>query len=293
MKITVFTPTYNRCYIIENLYHSLQKQTFKNFEWIVIDDGSSDGTDLLFDQILREKNDFTIIYEQTSNGGKHRAINRGVKKATGDLFFIVDSDDYLTDIALERIIYWEKSIPDEDKNLFCGICGLKGKSFSEHLGTTFEGEFLDITSLERCNYRISGDKAEVFYTEILRKYPFPEFEGETFITECVIWDRIAYDNYKLRFFNEIIYICDYLPDGLSAHSKELFLKSPQGYGLYIYQSISYGKLKGLQKWTSYLKYYYSFRESIPFRKIAKYLHINPIKLWVRLLGLRIFNRLYK
>ena len=293
MNITVFTSTYNRGYIIENLYHSLQRQTYKDFEWVVIDDGSSDGTDLLFDQILKDKNEFQIIYERTPNGGKHRAINRGVKKAKGRLFFIVDSDDYLTDNALERIIYWEKSIPVKEKNLFCGICGLKGKTVSEYLGTTFKGEFLDITSLERGPNRISGDKAEVFYTEILRKYPFPEFEGESFITECVVWDRIAYDHYKLRFFNEIIYICDYLPDGLTAHSKELFSSSPRGYGLFIYQSISFGKLNGLQKWNAYLKYYYAFRDHLSFWKIANYLHISPLKLWIRLLGLRIFNRLYK
>ena len=103
MRITVFTPTYNRGYIIENLYHSLQKQTFQDFEWIVIDDGSTDDTASQFEKYKLEENFFPIIYERVENGGKHRAINLGMKKARGDLFFIVDSDDYLTETALEKI----------------------------------------------------------------------------------------------------------------------------------------------------------------------------------------------
>ena len=91
MMITVFTPTYNRGYIISNLYDSLKRQTVKTFEWIVIDDGSTDHTEKLFQNFLKEKNDFSITYKKVPNGGKHRAINKGVSLAKGDLFFIVDS----------------------------------------------------------------------------------------------------------------------------------------------------------------------------------------------------------
>lgn len=292
MRITVFTPAYNRGYIIDNLYQSLKRQTFRNFEWIVVDDGSTDNTADLFTGYLSEPNFFPIHYQRVENGGKHRAINLGLPLAKGDLFFIVDSDDYLTDTALETIYQMERSIPDSEKSSFAGVCGLKGFSSQAQVGKTFEGKYLDITTLQRPQYGIAGDKAEVFYTELLRKYPFPEFPGENFITECVVWDKIANDGYKLRFFNEIVYICDYLPDGLSAHSSELFQKTPKGYGLYLHQCALYGKNQGIEKWNSFLRYFYQFRNVLPFREIAQNLHMNPFVLYIRLFFMRVFYKMY-
>ena len=210
MRITVFTPSYNRGYIIEKLYKSLKAQTYRDFEWIVIDDGSTDNTKDLFDVWKQEDNDFPIIYKRVENGGKHRAINTGVSMARGDLFFIVDSDDYLVEDALATIDEIEKSIPEGEKSSFCGVCGQCGYTEKISIGSTFCGELLDITVLQRERYEIAGDKAEVFYTKILKRYPFPSFEGENFLTEAIVWDRIAYDGYKMRFFNKIIYITNYL-----------------------------------------------------------------------------------
>ena len=118
-KITVFTPTYNRAYIIENLYQSLRKQTYTDFEWLVVDDGSADNTQELFEGWQQEDNPFPIRYVKQENGGKCRAINHGLKLARGELFFTVDSDDYLTDDALEKILRWEAELP-KDEN-FCGF----------------------------------------------------------------------------------------------------------------------------------------------------------------------------
>ena len=125
MKITVFTPTYNRGYIIENLYKSLQKQTFTDFEWLVVDDGSIDNTEELFDRWKKEDNNFNIRYYKKENGGKCRAINYALDKAKGELFFTVDSDDYLTNDALEKINKWENEL-DKSKKVFMelkNICG--------------------------------------------------------------------------------------------------------------------------------------------------------------------------
>lgn len=294
MKITVFTPTYNRAYRIENLYRSLQRQTFKDFEWVVIDDGSTDNTEELFNQWLKEDNFFPIVYQKVDNGGKHRAINKGVQIARGELFFIVDSDDYLTDTALERIDFVERSIPDSEKENFAGVCGNRGYSINRVVGQVQKTkDYLDITMLERPKYGISGDKAEVFYTKVLKKYPFPEFQGEKFCTECVVWDRIAYDGYRLRFFNEIIYICEYLEDGLSKNYKNIYLKNPKSYGLYLCQSIQFGKIGGLKQWDSLLEYYNDFKGMLSFREIAKNLHYKPIKLKLRLWGLKLFYKYYQ
>lgn len=292
MRFTVFTPTYNRAYIIENLYRSLQRQTFTDFEWLVIDDGSVDNTGELFARILQEQNVFPIRYLKVANGGKHRAINRAVQNASGELFFIVDSDDYLPDDALETIDRVEKTIPESQRGQFCGVCGCRGFSNDKIAGTTFEGDYLDITALERPIYKVFGDKAEVFYTNVLMKYPFPEFENEKFVTECVVWDKIAFDGYKMRFFNHIVYICDYLEDGLTAHYSQMLQKSPHGYGLYLFQCGLFGKHYGIDKWNSYLKFYYEMREHMRFSEIAECLHINPIVLYIRLLGMKVFYRLY-
>ncbi|MEH7419366.1 glycosyltransferase family A protein, partial [Neobacillus drentensis] len=203
MKITVFTPTFNRGYIVEKLYRSLQQQTFNDFEWLVIDDGSKDNTEELFKKWMSEENSFPIRYIKYENGGKHRAINRATDMANGELFFIVDSDDYLTNDALESIVEWEKSL--SDKKLFCGVSGNRGKSKNDILGTTFNGEYIDATSLERNKFNINGDKAEVFYTDILKRYKFDEFEGEKFISEATVWERMANDGFKIRWFNKTIY----------------------------------------------------------------------------------------
>lgn len=292
MRFTVFTPTYNRAYCIKELYESLKRQSFLDFEWIVVDDGSTDETEQLFEEIQSECKLFPVKYIKTKNGGKHRAINLGVSEASGKLFFIVDSDDYLTDDALQRADYVEKTIDSDIKHEFAGVCGLKGYDNDTEIGSSFQGNYLDITQLERSKYNITGDKSEIFYTAILKEYPFPEFESEKFVTECVVWDKIANDGYKLRFYNDVSVICEYRPDGLTSQGQSLFLKNPKGYGLYVYQCGKYGKTKGLEKWSQYLKYFYEFRENMSFRDIARNLHANPIYLWLRLFGMRLFYKLY-
>lgn len=292
MRITVFTPAYNRGYIIEKLYRSLQRQSFRDFEWIVVDDGSTDNTEELFAQYTCEENFFPIRYLKTENGGKHRAINKGVSMAAGELFFIVDSDDHLTDTALATIDSIEKTIPESEKKLFGGVCGQRGYDPDTPMGKSFDGYTLDITILDRPKHNVFGDKAEVFYTRIIKKYPFPEFKGEKFVTECVVWDRMAADGYKLRFFNEISIICNYLPDGLTAQGEELLLRNPKGYGLYLYQCGKFGKLNGLDKWNKFLYFYYAMREKMAFSEIASCLCMNPIYLWLRYFGMRVFYKLY-
>ena len=271
-RLTVFTPTYNRGYIIENLYNSLKDQTFKDFEWVVIDDGSTDNTEELFKVWINEKNDFSIKYIKRKNGGKHRAINQGVEIAQGELFFIVDSDDKLINKALEIIDIQEMSIPKEKKKEFAGVCGNKGYTEKDIIGSTFDNEILDITMLEREKNGIYGDKAEVFYTDILKRYKFPEFEGENFITECVVWDRIAYDKYKLRFFNKIIYIGDYLEDGLTKQGNQVFKNNPKGYALFLTQRAKYDRLSLKKRVNKYEQYYSLLNKDLTLMDMAKNLN---------------------
>ena len=104
---------------------------------------------------------------------------------------------------------------------------------------------------------------------------------------------MAFDGYKLRFFNDIVYICDYLPDGLTSQGNELFNKNPRGYALYLYQSAMYGKIKGFNKWNQFADFFYAHRKDFSLGEICKMLHLNPINFLVKIIGLRIIYRAYK
>lgn len=220
--ISVITATFNRGFIIKTLYTSLKKQTCKDFEWIVIDDGSEDNTSNLFKEWENNKNLFKISYVYTRNGGKHRAINKAVKKAQYEFCFIVDSDDYLKENAIELIHEWIQTI--DKKKEFAGVSGLRvypdGKIVGDYPKLLSGHTYIDAKNLERHQYHLMGDKAEVYKTELLLKYPFPEFQGEKFLSEDVIWNKLSLKGYKIRWFNQPIYICQYLEDGLTSDKKK-------------------------------------------------------------------------
>ena len=134
-RLTIFTPTYNRAYIINILFDSLKRQTFNDFEWIVIDDGSTDNTEELIHKIISSEHEFPIVYKKIMNKGKHNAINQGVQLATGRLFFIVDSDDSLPCDALQTLQQYERSIPCEKKEKFAALVN----SYSE--GIRYDATF--------------------------------------------------------------------------------------------------------------------------------------------------------
>lgn len=285
--ITVFTPTYNRAHTIERLYESLKKQTSNNFEWLVVDDGSKDNTSEILEKIKKEQTNFKIRYIKQKNGGKHRAINHALDLAEGEIFFILDSDDYLTDDAIQKVEEWLKTISPEEKYKFAGVAGNKGESKEKIVGKTFKGNFIDATSLERKKYNIQGDKAEIFFTEVLKKFKFPEFENENFITENVVWYKIASENLKLRWFNEVIYICEYLEDGLTVAGRSLGQKNPKGYLYYVNELQNYRGASFLQKFKAKALYYRDLKDIYSNKRIktelkSNFLEFVSIKLLVKI-----------
>lgn len=273
------TPAYNRGYKILDLYKSLQNQTNKNFEWVVVDDGSTDNTEDLFKKILKDKNDFEIFYYKIENGGKHRAINYALDKVKGKFFFIVDSDDKLPKKSIEIIFKWFKTI--EGKNNYAGIGGLRRYENTEKIiGKTFKEEFIDCTSLERNKFNILGDKAEVFYTEVLKKYKFPTFENEKFLSEAVVWNKIAREGLKIRWFNEVTYEGNYLEDGLTKNLENHYKKSPKGFALYLksldLNNERYKKLRFYKKYG----YYCSTIKNLSIEEIAKEFNAKKYEIYL-------------
>lgn len=228
--ITVFTPTYNRAYTLPKLYHSLLEQTCKDFEWLIVDDGSTDETEQLISNLIIERDttssQFPIRYIKQANGGKHRAINKGVEEAKGELFFIVDSDDYLTSDAVEWVSKTAEPIICDDS--FAGLSGIRVHPDMTKIGSKKNFGTIDATSSEiRGIYHVTGDLAEIYKTDVLKKFPFPDIPGEKFCSEGLIWRRIARSGLKLRYIYYKIYVCEYLNDGLTEGKFRLRRDNPE------------------------------------------------------------------
>ena len=221
--ITVLTPTYNRASLLINLYQSLIKQDFDDFEWVIVDDGSVDATTDIVDQFIQERQ-IVITYIKQLNGGKHRALNRGVKEAKGELVLIVDSDDSLPNKSLS--IIYSHYLEIKDNPLVGGVCGLMAHHDGTIIGEQNVSAPMNLSSIEmRYKYGFTGDVCEVFKTDVLREFPFPEIENEKFCPEALVWNRIA-TKYKLHYFNEVIYYRDYLDDGLTSKIVRIRMNSP-------------------------------------------------------------------
>jgi len=260
--ISVVTCTFNRAYLLDNLYNSLKKQTFKNFVWIVIDDGSTDNTEELIERFIDQKI-IDIVYKKIENGGKHRALNKAIQMCETKLFFIVDSDDQLVNNSLERIIKIENGIKDKDN--FCGLAGMRASFNGKLLSNIMKSDVIDATALESIyRYNLKGDKAEVFYSKVLKKYRFPEFEGEKFLNEAVLWNKIANDGYKIRWFNEVIYLGNYQNDGLTKHMLSLSIQNYRGRCYYHNEEIKYKipLLKKIYHQSNYFRYGLCGKEKI-------------------------------
>ena len=266
MKFTIFTPTFNRKELLEKLYKSLQKQTYKDFEWLIVDDGSDDGTKEKAEEFLSEKK-LDIKYYFKENGGKQRAYNFATDKANGELFICLDSDDEYVENGLETILkYWKKY---EKNSNIAGMGYLSIYPNREVIGSSFPEKEMVSTQFDIYNkYGVKGDKGLMFRTEIIKKYKFPVFDDEKFITEAVVYNRIC-EKYKMAYVNEKIEIKEYQEDGLTAKYNNLLLQNPKGQALY-HNEINSQKLSFKQKVLNNAVYYKFCRAAgYKFGKIFK------------------------
>lgn len=233
--VTVVTPTYNRADKLPSLYQSLLKQTSKDFEWLVIDDGSTDNTKEIIDGYIAEDM-VSITYLYKDNGGKHSALNVAFREVQSELLFIVDSDDVLTPDAVETILNDWNEVRSND---LCGISYLRGYNETKVIGDMHpRNNGIDNFINLRFNQGIDGDKAEVWRTDCLRDFQFPEYPGERFISESVAWIYLA-KRWDILMVNKIIYITEYLEGGLSDNGRKLRFQCPH--------LMAYGSLMTMSK----------------------------------------------
>ena len=238
--LTILTPTYNRASFLPACFNSLFHQTDYDFEWLIVDDGSTDETQMIVQGFQTEK--FPIIYRKKPNGGKHTALNAAHDLIHGKYVLILDSDDTLTPDAVETVkTEWKKWEGNKSVGI---VTFLKGSSVAEPNCIVSDwNRPLDIMRHRRTCIH-GNDCCEVICVDLFRKYPFPVFEGERFLAEGALWGRVSYDC-KCVYVNHVIYICEYLEGGLTRSGRALRVCNPQG-GMY-HANIYMGKKNFLSK----------------------------------------------
>lgn len=279
MKLTVFTPTYNRSHLLGRLYESLLRQNVAGFEWVVVDDGSTDSTlDLL--EKWRGEDKLILRYTTQAHGGKHRAVNRGLDMARGDIFMIVDSDDWLLDGAIEKVLSRYEELKDPK------IVGFHFRNLRPDgslIGDRLGGPELVTDNIEmRELMGISGDMVIILKTEDFRNsYRFPEYDGEFFVPEALVWNRISKTR-KLLVIDDAIYVADYQPDGLSATIVENRRQSPRAVMTYYSELVHNRRLPFIRRVRAAINFW-RFSKDEAFETSPKAI-VGPSWIWLRPLG---------
>ncbi len=220
MRFTVLTATYNRGATLARVYESLCAQTFRDFEWLIVDDGSTDNTKEL---VQSWKAFFPIRYLWKANGGKHTAWNLGVASAQGEFVLNFDSDDACVPNALERFDTGWRQIPHAERFAALGVrCRTPN---GDLLGDPYLADCIDAFTLRELLHHGDGKEGwAMIRTDVLRQFPFPE--GEPFVMEGLVWNRIC-QNYAVRLSNEPLLVVYPTPESLSRRGVQQLLSSPR------------------------------------------------------------------
>lgn len=230
--ITILTPTYNRAYTLQRLFDSLITQEDTRFEWLIVDDGSTDNTKELV-KIFDEKKLIKTRYFYQKNMGKPSAINLGVKKSSTDYIFIVDSDDVITSDCIHTLLS-EIENHLSNNHQFSGLCfrkaGLDGRVLGQNIDyINLKSDLYHSTELKNL---LEVDLAYCFKKDYMKQFLFPRFIDEKFIPELYIWNKITDLDLVYTYTNKVIYLCEYMPDGLSANFRSQLKNNPKGFLLY-------------------------------------------------------------
>jgi glycosyltransferase involved in cell wall biosynthesis len=250
---TCFTPTYNRAGTIRVVYESLRAQTFRDFEWLVVDDGSTDGTRVLVETLARDA-PFPVRYVYKENGGMHSAINVGAREAAGELFLKCDSDDAFDADSLERLAAIWEEIPEGERSRYAGATVHCKDAEGRIIGTRFPAASIDGTALDLAHrWKVRGEKWGFIRTVLLRQFPFPEFAGERRVPASIIWNRIAAAGYRTRYIDEALRTFIPLADGITLQSARSRAKSWRGSRLF-YDELSAMPIPLLERFKASVNY---------------------------------------
>ncbi len=227
-KLTVFTPTYNRAYCLHYCYESLKRQTCKDFVWLIIDDGSNDNTKELVSSWIKENN-IPIIYHYQQNQGMHGAHNTAYELINTELNVCIDSDDFMTDDAVEKILtFWNKYGSDK----VSGIIGLDSYFDGTIIGTRLPDNMKQAKLFDLYyKYGVTGDKKVIFRTKLTKQYPYPLFKNESYVGLAYKYYMLD-QRYELLIMNEVLCRVEYLPDGSTRNMFKQYIKNPKGFAFY-------------------------------------------------------------
>ncbi|WEV54032.1 glycosyltransferase family A protein [Leuconostocaceae bacterium ESL0723] len=232
--VTVLTVTYNRGHLLERLFNSLCQQTQTDFQWLVIDDGSTDDTAQRMAAFQAKKPPFRIDYHVKENGGKHTGLNYAHPFIQGQVTVIVDSDDYLVENGIAQIeAAWQPYLDDPK---LATVTFEQADDQGHLLGHFPRARYLGSELDYRYAHHIGGDFAETIRTEVLKAWPLPEFQGERFFPEGWLWQTIArhYDTLDLQ---GVLVVGGYQAGGLTQQGRQQRLKAPRGMVTY-YQALT-------------------------------------------------------
>ena len=226
--LTIFTPAYNRAHTLHLGYEALLRQTCQDFEWLIIDDGSTDNTRELVAGWM-EENKIPISYHYQENQGMHGAHNTAYRLIDTELNTCIDSDDYMPDDAVEKIVtFWKKYGNDK----VAGMIGLDQTIQGKIIGTTFPKELKDTTLFGFYENGGKGDKKLVYRTDIIKRYPeYPIFKGEKYVGLAYKYYCVDED-YSLLTMNDVLCIVEYQQDGSSMNMYKQYWKNPKGFAFY-------------------------------------------------------------
>lgn len=223
--LTVFTPTFNRAYTLHKCYESLKRQTSKDFIWLIIDDGSTDDTKKIVDRWIIE-NEIEIRYHYQKNQGMHGAHNTAYELIDTEINTCIDSDDYMTDDAVEKIVdFWNKN---RNRGL-AGFVALDAYENGQIIGTKLPSNVSETTYFDIYNtLGVKGDKKFIYRSDLTKLYPYPIFEGEKYVSLAYKYAKLDND-YKLGIMNEIVCIVEYMEDGSSLNMFKQYRRNPKGF----------------------------------------------------------------
>lgn len=248
--ITVFTPTYNRAYCLNKCYESLIRQTSKDFVWLIIDDGSTDNTKEVVDSWIKQNKIF-IRYHYQENQGMHGAHNTAYELIDTELNVCIDSDDYMPNDAIEKIVsFWRKHGNDR----LSGIIGLDSFTDGQVIGTYLPTDIKTSTHYNLYyRYSVKGDKKLVYRSELTRQYPYPLFPGEKYVNLAYKYSMLD-KSYELILMNEVLCYVEYMLDGSSKNMLKQYRRNPRGFAF---------SRKEIMK-LPFISTFFKFRQAIHF-----------------------------